>query len=109
MSATNVLHNPDVDELTWTRAPAPSGHWLQIMLLVTTLLTTTAVGARYMYNFELGNAPLTSFTDLFPFAWIRENPDRIGGGLPFHSTVPRSSSAAIVIWLQILCARGDRA
>jgi hypothetical protein len=72
MSTTNILPNPRVDELTWTRAPAPSGHWLQIMLLVTTLLTTTAVGARYMYNFELGNAPLTSFTDLFPFAWIWE-------------------------------------
>ncbi len=30
-----------------------------------------------MYNFQLGNAPLTSFTDLFPFPWIWQNPDRI--------------------------------
>jgi membrane-associated protease RseP (regulator of RpoE activity) len=87
MSTANVLQNPHVDELTWTRAPAPSSPWLQILLLLTTLLTTTAVGARYMYNFELGNAPLTSFTDLFPFAWVWDNPDRIGSGLPFSLTL----------------------
>jgi hypothetical protein len=57
------------------------------MLLATTLLTTTAVGARYMHNFELGNAPLTNFTDLFPFAWIWQNPDRMAGGLPFAITL----------------------
>jgi membrane-associated protease RseP (regulator of RpoE activity) len=87
MSTTNVLQNPHVDELAWTAAPAPSGPWLQIMLLATTLLTTTTVGARYMYNFEFGNAPLTSFADLFPFAWIWDNPDRIGSGLPFSLTL----------------------
>jgi len=87
MSTTNVLQNPQAEELTWARGSVPGGLWLQTMLLVTTFLTTTAVGARYMYNFELGNAPLTSFTDLFPVPWVWQNPDRIASGLPFSITL----------------------
>jgi Zn-dependent protease len=87
MSSTGVLRNPHVDKLSWADSFAPQAPWLQLLLLALTLVSTTAVGSRYMYNFELGNAPLADLTDLFPFAWVWQHPEYIQSGLPFSITL----------------------
>ncbi len=54
-----------------------------LALLLITLLTTTAVGMRYMYDFHQGVAPLSSDADILPYRWAFANLRNLASGLPF--------------------------
>lgn len=56
-------------------------------LLLVTLFTTTAVGMRYMYDFHLGVAPLSSDADVLPYRWALANLRSLASGLPFSLTL----------------------
>ncbi len=56
-------------------------------LLLVTLFTTTAVGMRYMYDFHLGVAPLSSDVDVLPYRWAFANLHSLASGLPFSLTL----------------------
>jgi membrane-associated protease RseP (regulator of RpoE activity) len=60
---------------------------LPALLFVITLLSTTSVGMRYMYNFRLGRPPLASDSDVLPFGWVLLHLDRFASGLPFSLTL----------------------
>jgi membrane-associated protease RseP (regulator of RpoE activity) len=60
---------------------------LPISLFLVTLLSTTAVGMRYMYNFSLGQPPLASDADILPFGWVFTHFSFIASGLPFSLTL----------------------
>jgi len=51
------------------------------------MLSTTAVGMRYMYNFRLGRPPLTTDADILPYPWVSHNLDQLASGLPFSLTL----------------------
>jgi Zn-dependent protease len=74
-------------ELVALRPPAPNRYLLHLVLFVLTVLTTTLIGMRYMYDFDLGQAPLTSQTDILPYEWAWNNLDRLASGLPFSLTL----------------------
>lgn len=60
---------------------------IHVLLFVVTLLSTTMVGMRYMYNFRLGHFPLASDADIFPFDWVWANRAHFTSGLPFSLTL----------------------
>jgi Zn-dependent protease len=60
---------------------------LPLLLFVVTILSTTSVGMRYMYNFNLGRPPLASDADVLPFGWVFLHLDRFYSGLPFSLTL----------------------
>jgi Zn-dependent protease len=64
---------------TWIALPA--------ILFFVTLLTTTGVGMRYMYNFDLGKPPLSSDADILPFGWVFHHLSDFASGLPFSLTL----------------------
>ena len=98
MSSTSTLRDPRVKPiriagpgpvLSYSAPePAPStSYGLQVFLLVVTLITTTLIGMRYMYNFNLGEAPLTSGVDVLPYEWGWNNLSHFADGLPFSLTL----------------------
>jgi membrane-associated protease RseP (regulator of RpoE activity) len=58
-----------------------------LLLFVITMLSTTAVGMRYMHNFRRGEAPLASDADILPFLWVIHHLDLLATGLPFSLTL----------------------
>jgi membrane-associated protease RseP (regulator of RpoE activity) len=58
-----------------------------ILFFCATLVSTTAVGVRYMYNFHLGRNPLTSDLDLMPYQWVWQNRQLWASGFPFSITL----------------------
>lgn len=83
---TNLPSPPEL-KLAAVRTPRPKRYGLQILLLMTTLLTTTFIGMRYMFDFEQGRSPLSSSADIFPYSWAWDNLDRFPDGLPFSLTL----------------------
>jgi membrane-associated protease RseP (regulator of RpoE activity) len=65
----------------WGHPPRPR-YWLHILLLLVTLLTTTAVGARMVENFRL-NRPAFGLSDLAPVFGLMTRPASLPQGLPF--------------------------
>lgn len=65
-------------------------YWLHLLLLLITLVTTTAVGARMEFNFQ-HHQPALSLEDdsvpIFPFSWIWAQPSRFLLGIPFSATL----------------------
>ncbi len=61
--------------------------WLPLLLLTSSILTTTASGARFMQDFLLGLPPLTSGDDFFPLPWIWRHPSALGNGWSFSLTL----------------------
>jgi membrane-associated protease RseP (regulator of RpoE activity) len=61
-------------------------YWLHALLLLLTLLTTTAVGARLSYNFER-NRPALFEEDLLGFSAFLADPGSLIHGLPFSLTL----------------------
>ncbi|MFC6647334.1 site-2 protease family protein [Granulicella cerasi] len=51
--------------------------------MLCTLLTTTAIGMRYMDNFRHGRFPLATEADIFPFRWVLAHLADWRTGLPF--------------------------
>lgn len=66
---------------------SPARFALPLGLLFITLLTTTAVGMRYMYDFRLGVPPLSSDIDVLPYRWALANLRSLPTGLPFSLTL----------------------
>ncbi len=60
---------------------------LPALLFLITVLSTTAVGMRYMYNFHLGLPPLSSDADVLPYRWVLANFRDFASGLPFSVTL----------------------
>ncbi len=58
-----------------------------ILLFALTLCSTTAVGMRYMHNFRLGQAPLSTDADILPYTWVLANLRSFAAGLPFSLTL----------------------
>lgn len=54
-----------------------------LILLALSVLTTSATGSRFMANFQANRPPIVSDNDLWPWAWILEDPTRLLDGLPF--------------------------
>ena len=61
--------------------------WIQGVLFVATLSTTTLVGMRYMDNFRHGRFPIASDADIFPYHWVLANLSHASLGLPFSLTL----------------------
>lgn len=73
--------HPDVAGHAWPLEPP---RWrVALLLFLVTLLTTTVVGARLQYNFDLGLPAYANNADLFPFAWVWHHPGWLAAGLPF--------------------------
>ena len=60
---------------------------LPLAFFLVTLFTTTAVGMRYMENFRLGRAPLSTDADILPYAWVFHHLGHLATGLPFSLTL----------------------
>lgn len=81
---------PENGSRLWSR-PVPRRrtkrrYWLHLLLLVVTLVTTTAVGARMSASFE-NNLPAFSADDLAAIADLFRNPQSWVKGLPFSLTL----------------------
>jgi Zn-dependent protease len=88
-SAKSKLKVPitDADGFERPRVVFSNQHLLQIFLLIATFITTTLIGMRYMYDFNLGSSPLTSDTDVLPFQWAWNHLGSFAEGLPFSLTL----------------------
>jgi membrane-associated protease RseP (regulator of RpoE activity) len=60
---------------------------IPILLLVATVLTTTASGARFMQNFLAGLPPIARDADLWPWSWLAHHPALFATGLPFSASL----------------------
>jgi len=60
---------------------------IAIMLLATSIVTTTAVGARFMQNFLDGTPPVVRDTDLWPWPWLLEHPEFFVTGFAFSGAL----------------------
>jgi len=60
---------------------------LPALLLIVSLVTTTAIGARYMQNFLDGLPTIAGDADLWPWPWLLANPARFLLGLPFSASL----------------------
>jgi membrane-associated protease RseP (regulator of RpoE activity) len=57
------------------------------MLLILSVVTTTAIGARFMHNFLAGLPVIADDSDLWPWPWLLQHPSRFLLGLPFSSSL----------------------
>lgn len=60
---------------------------LPALLLIVSLVTTTAIGARYMQNFLDGLPTIASDADLWPWPWLVANPACFLLGIPFSASL----------------------
>ena len=60
---------------------------LPAVLLIVSLVTTTAIGARYMQNFLDGLPTISGDADLWPWPWLLANPFRFLLGIPFSASL----------------------
>ena len=74
-------------EDTRPRARMTRQHLLQLVLLIATFVTTTLIGMRYLYDFNQGNSPLTTDTDILPYQWAWDHLSLFTDGLPFSLTL----------------------
>jgi membrane-associated protease RseP (regulator of RpoE activity) len=68
---------------------SPSLHriGLPLLLFAVTMLTTTAIGMRYMLNFSRGNPLLADDDDILPYVWVFHHLGDLKSGLPFSLTL----------------------
>jgi membrane-associated protease RseP (regulator of RpoE activity) len=60
---------------------------LPVLLLLASLVTTTANGARFMHNFALGLPPVARETDLWPWVWLHRHPQLFVTGFAYSITL----------------------
>jgi membrane-associated protease RseP (regulator of RpoE activity) len=58
-------------------------YYLPLLLLVASVATTTANGARFMQNFLEGMPPVVRDSDLWPWGWLADHPDLYISGWAF--------------------------
>ena len=70
---------------------SPRSPWLEYglpaFLLAASLVTTTAIGARFMQNFLEGLPVVVTDSDLWPWPWLFEHPSRFLLGWSFSSSL----------------------
>jgi membrane-associated protease RseP (regulator of RpoE activity) len=94
MTSPSLLEQPIAARGRQSASPAPrpsqgrlKRFGLPVLLFLATMLSTTAVGMRYMLDFRQGRAPLSSDTDILPFTWMAQHLNLLGSGLPFSLTL----------------------
>lgn len=87
MATPAILQENQASPVKPTSKPKPQRLWIQLILLIVTAFTTTAVGMRYMVNFQNGLFPLASDADIFPYEWAFANLRHLALGLPFSLTL----------------------
>lgn len=60
---------------------------LPFLLLVLSVVTTTANGARFMQNFLEGMPPVVRDSDLWPWPWLLDNPGLFWSGFAFSGAL----------------------
>jgi membrane-associated protease RseP (regulator of RpoE activity) len=60
---------------------------LPLLLLTLSIVTTTAIGARFMHNFLNGQPAVVNESDLWPWSWLLEHPSRFLLGWPFSAAL----------------------
>jgi Zn-dependent protease len=78
--------NPDTAEVLPARIRRKERYWLHLLLLLATVLTTTAVGARLSHDFEHNRAILIE-DFLFGAVMALGHPSELIHGLPFSLTL----------------------
>jgi hypothetical protein len=87
-SASAAVIRP-VQELA-DRLPARSAfreYGLPLLLLLASVLTTTANGARFMQNFVHGMPPVVHDSDLWPWGWLSRHPEMFKTGWTFSASL----------------------
>lgn len=56
---------------------------LPLLLLIASVITTTANGARFMQNFLDGMPPVVTENDIWPWAWLSDHPELFKTGFAF--------------------------
>ncbi len=56
---------------------------MPLILFAISILTTLAIGARFMENFRLGLPTLAADSDLWPWPWLFHHPEKFLAGWPF--------------------------
>ncbi|SNT00443.1 Peptidase family M50 [Granulicella rosea] len=87
MATPGLLPNPAATAVKRPAAVTLRDALIATSLFLLTLISTTAVGVRYMYNFRLGQDPLTTDADLLPFSWVWQHRELFVSGLPFSLTL----------------------
>jgi membrane-associated protease RseP (regulator of RpoE activity) len=70
--------------------PPRRRYWINVLLLLMTILSTLLVGARLEYNFLHGwpaYPESLGFLNLFPVQWMTQHPSRLLLGVPFCSAL----------------------
>ncbi len=67
--------------------PLRRRYWLHALLLVATLFTTLAVGARLQHNFKRLHPAYATDPDFLPLFWALRQPSRLLLGVPFSLTL----------------------
>jgi Peptidase family M50 len=60
---------------------------LPLLLLSTSVVTTTANGARFMQNFVEGLPPVVRDSDLWPWGWLADHPELFKNGWAFSASL----------------------
>jgi membrane-associated protease RseP (regulator of RpoE activity) len=60
---------------------------IPLLLLAVSVVTTTANGARFMQNFIEGLPPVVRDSDLWPWAWLWDHPEKFATGFAFSSAL----------------------
>lgn len=60
---------------------------LPLLLLALSVATTTANGARFMWNFARGMPPVTHDSDLWPWPWLARHPEMFKTGWAFSASL----------------------
>ena len=58
-----------------------------LLLFALSVVTTTAIGARFMHNFLGGQPAVVNESDLWPWSWLLEHPSRFLLGWPFSAAL----------------------
>ena len=60
---------------------------LPLLLFALSIVTTTAIGARFMHNFLSGRPAIVNEGDLWPWPWLLQHPSRFLLGWPFSAAL----------------------
>lgn len=60
---------------------------IPLLLFALSVVTTTAIGARFMHNFLSGQPAVVNESDLWPWSWLFEHPSRFLLGWPFSAAL----------------------
>ena len=83
VSAPPATHEPHVSAVVHPRSSPWLEYGLPALLFAVSLVTTMAIGARFMQNFLDGLPTVANDGDLWPWPWLFDHPRRFLLGWPF--------------------------